>query len=325
MAVLLCLSAFFSGGETALFSLSRAQLQRLRASRSPFHQMAAYLAAHPRELLMTVLLGNMTVNVGFFALSATLTASIGKYYGPIWAVASGVAALLAVILFGEVTPKNIAATAPAVFAPIVSAPLWGLQWVVRPIRWLLATVMITPLTRLITGRRYRAEPYATTRELQGVVKLATGQGAVSPDEGKMLNEVLQLAGTRVKNVMVPRVKIVGCDVSAPTREAVEIFRRTRLTKIPLWRDSVDEIVGLVYAKDAFLNPSRPLAPLVRNVHFVPEAKTVESLLRDFQQRKIQLAIVVDEYGGTAGLVTLEDCLEKIVGEIREEPPREENT
>jgi len=314
MLGLLCLSAFFSGSETALFSLSRTQRRRLGGSRSPFRQEAARLASHPRRLLMTVLFGNMTVNVGFFALAATLSVSINHRYGHFWAALSGVVALMAVILLGEVAPKNVAAAMPTSIAPIISMPLWAMQWLIRPIHWLLVRCVITPLTRLITGRKHRAEPYVTHDELQDAARLAADMGTLSAEESAMLGQILALSRTKLKEVMTPRVNIIGCDVSAPTAEASAMLRRERLTKIPVWNGSADEIVGVVYAKEMLLDPSRPLAELAREVRFLPETKSVESTLRHFQKTATQLAIAVDEYGGTAGLVTMKDCLRKIIRE-----------
>jgi CBS domain containing-hemolysin-like protein len=137
----------------------------------------------------------------------------------------------------------------------------------------------------------------------------------------MLTEVLELAELRVREVMTPRVEIVACDVRLPTPLVLDLFRRSRHTKIVVYEGGIDETRGVVYAKTAFLAPDRPLATLVRPVHYVPETKTVESLLQEFRANRIQLAMVVDEYGGVAGLVTLEDCLEEIVGEIEDETDR----
>jgi putative hemolysin len=324
MALLLGASAFFSGSETALFYLSRDQLRRFRNSQNPLRYLAARLMDDPRRLLVTVLFGNMTVNVGFFAMSVMLAHQIGEQFPAqawAWRVGIFIVAPLVVIVFGEVTPKSLAATMPARIAPWVSLPLTFLGWVVLPLRLVLGYAVVGPLQRLITGRRPVQRSLVTTDELQAIVEVSEREGAVSRDESEMLTEVLELAELRVREVMRPRVEIVACDVRMPMPRVLDLFRRSRHTKIVVHEGGIDEPLGVAYAKTVFLNPDRPLATLIRPVHYVPETKTVESLLREFRAKRIQFALVVDEYGGIAGLVTLEDCLEEIVGEIEDETDR----
>ncbi|HUX02118.1 MAG: hemolysin family protein [Phycisphaerae bacterium] len=324
MALLLAASAFFSGSETALFFLSREQLRRFRGGRSPFRHLAARLMDDPRALLVTVLFGNMTVNVAFFVMSVMLSERIAGEFperAGAWRVVIFVVAPLAVIVLGEVTPKSLAATMPARLAPLVSLPLTLMGWVVLPLRLVLGYGVIGPLQRLITGRRSLRRPVVTTEELRAIVEVSEREGAVSRDESEMLSEVLDLADLRVREVMTPRVEIVACDVRTPTPRLLKLFRESRHSKIVVYEGAIDEVRGVVYAKTAFLSPDQPLATLVRPVHYVPETKTAESLLKEFRAMRIQFALVVDEYGGTAGLVTLEDCLEEIVGEIEDETDR----
>jgi len=327
MLALLCASAFFSGSETALFNLSRDQLRRFRASRSAFQRLAARLMDDPRRLLVTVLFGNMTVNTAFFATSVMLIPDFERLdpaRATLWRYAITIVAPLVVIVFGEVVPKAVAVTMPARLAPLAGPVLAVLERVVMPIRLVLGTVFIGPLERLITGPpRPRERTLLTTDELQEIVEVAAREGAVSPDESDMLTEVLELAETKVREVMVPRVEMTACDVATPTAQVLDRFRRAGHTKIVVYEDEIDQVRGVVYAKTAFLNATRPLAELVRPVHFVPVMKTVESLLKEFRARKIQFALVVDEYGGLAGLVTLEDCLEAIVGSIGDETDQPE--
>ncbi len=320
MGLLLAASGFFSGSETALFNLSRDQLRRFRSARSPFRNLSARLMDDPRRLLVTVLFGNMTVNVAFFAMSVVLILSIDRSHpeqAGTWRWVISVLAPLLVIVFGEVTPKSLAATMPGRLAPIAAGPLTVLAYVVLPLGLVLNKLIIVPLERLITGRRPQKHPHVTTEELRSLVEVAAKEGAVSPDESDMLTEVLELGELRVREVMTPRVEIIACDVSTPTREAIDLFIRSRHSKLLVYEGEIDNVRGVVYAKRALLSPDEPLEDLLRPVHYVPESKTVESLLRDFRMERIQFALVVDEYGGLAGLVTLEDCLEEIVGEIED--------
>jgi CBS domain containing-hemolysin-like protein len=179
-------------------------------------------------------------------------------------------------------------------------------------------VFVVPIARLMTGRRHEEHSFVTTDELQAIIEVAAREGAVSVQESDMLADVLDLGQLRVREVMTPRVEIVGCDLVTPMPIVLTVFRRTRHSKIVVYEDDMDHIVGVVYAKTAFLNPERTLSELLRPVYYVPETKPVEGLLKDFRARKIQFAVAVDEYGGVAGIVTLEDCLEQIVGDIQSE-------
>jgi len=324
MLLLLGASAYFSACETALFNLSREQIRRFRASKSPFRQLAARLMDDPRHVLVTVLFGNMTVNTAFFVMGVELIAEIRRLHpeaAAVWVAAIGVLAPLVVIVLGEIIPKSVAAALPERIAPLAGLPLTALGYVARPVRIVLGYAFVVPIARLMTGRRHVEHSFVTTDELQAIIEVAAREGAVSVQESDMLADVLDLGQLRVREVMTPRVEIIGCDLITPMPIVLTVFRRTRHSKILVYEDDMDHIAGVVYAKTAFLSPDRPLAELIRPVYYVPETKPVEGLLKDFRARKIQFAVVVDEYGGVAGLVTLEDCLEQIVGEIQSEADR----
>lgn len=324
MLLLLGASAYFSACETALFNLSREQLRRCRAAKSPFRQLAARLMDDPRHLLVTVLFGNMVVNTAFFVMGVELITEIREVHpevSRVWGFAIGVLTLLVVIVLGEIIPKSVAAALPERIAPLAGLPLTVLGYVARPVRVALGYVFVVPIARLMTGRRHVEHSFVTTDELQAIIEVAAREGAVSVQESDMLADVLDLGQLRVRQVMTPRVEIVGCDRVTPMPIVLTVFRRTRHSKIVVYEDDMDHIAGVVYAKSAFLSPDRPLSELLRPVYYVPETKAVEGLLKDFRARKIQFAVAVDEYGGVAGIVTLEDCLEQIVGDIRSEADR----
>jgi putative hemolysin len=324
MLCLLGASAYFSACETALFNLSREQLRRFRASKSPFRQLAARLMDDPRQLLVTVLFGNMMVNTAFFVMGVELIEEIREVHPGatvVWGFVIGTLTPLVVIVLGEITPKSIAAAMPERIAPLAGLPLTALGYVARPVRVVLGYMFVVPIARLMTGRRHGEHSFVTTDELQAIIEVAAREGAVSVQESDMLADVLDLGQLRVREVMTPRVEIVGCDLVTPMPIVLTVFRRTRHTKIVVYEDDMDHIAGVVYAKTAFLNPERTLSELLRPVYYVPETKPIEGLLKDFRARKIQFAVAVDEFGGVAGIVTLEDCLEQIVGEIRNETDR----
>jgi len=325
MALLLGASAYFSLSETALFNLSRDQLRRFHASRSLLRRAAARLMDDPRRLLVTVLFGNMLVNTAFFVMGVVLIqdiADLGPEHARIWEVAVGVLTPVVVIVAGEITPKSVAAAMPERLAPLAGLPLMVLGYVLAPVRAALGYTLVLPLGRLVAAGRGKEEhSYITRDELQAIVEVAAREGAVTSQESDMLTDILELGGLKVREVMKPRVEIAGCDRVTPMPLVLTAFRQMRHSKMLVYEAEMDNVVGAVYAKTAFLNPDKPLAELVRPVYYVPEMKTVESLLKDFRARRIQFAVVVDEYGGVSGLVTLEDCLEQIVGEIEDEKDR----
>jgi putative hemolysin len=325
MLLLLGASAYFAAAETAIFNLSREQLRRFRASKSPFRQLTARLMDDPRHVLVSVLFGNMLVNTAFFVMGVELIDEIRQAHpdaSGLWGVIIGVLTPLVVIVIGEIVPKSIAAAMPERIAPMASLPLTALGYVARPVRIVLGYMFVVPITRLMTGSRRQQHSFVTTDELQAIIEVAAREGAVSVQESDMLADVLDLGQLRVREVMTPRVEIVGCDLITPMAIVLTVFRRTRHSRMVVYEDDMDNIAGVVYAKTAFLNPDRTLSELLRPVYYVPETKPVEGLLKDFRARKIQFAVAVDEYGGVAGIVTLEDCLEQIVGEIQGEADRQ---
>ncbi len=315
LALLVVCSGFFSGSETALFSLSRADLLRYRQTGGAVGRTIDSLMRHPRRLLMVILLGNQLVNVAFFAIATTLMLDLGDVRGVgRWRTLLLPAPLILIILLGEVCPKNLAVSKPRSFAKAVSGPLAVLVKLLGPLQRAFSTFLIDPLTRLLAPAR----PVAVTlrpSELSELLELSSRRGLISPNEWTWLQEVIQLGRRKVADIMVPRVDIVAYDVDAPAAGLVQLFRQTGLVKIPVHRGDLDNTLGVVYAKELLLAPDRQLATLVKPALYVPETGAVDKLLDQFRRNKTQMALVVDEYGGVAGLVTLEDALEEIVGDI----------
>ncbi|MDO8137317.1 MAG: hemolysin family protein [Candidatus Brocadiales bacterium] len=326
MGVLLCLSALFSSSETALFSLTREDVKRLDAEGSQVGKMIARLVSSPKRLLITILLANNVVNVAFFSLSYGISQEVLRAddtSGPFWAGLVGFGGLLMVVVFGEVLPKSVAVRIPEHFSRYIALPIYGLEkllWPVRvPITWL-----VDGLVRLF-GKRGPVEPYITMEELKFMLALSERHGVVEPVERTMIHAVLDFGRMKVKDVMVPRVDVTFFDISRPVEDFLSLARKTNYKKIPVYEGTSDNILGAVYAKDVFLNPRVSLREVVKPIPFVPETMTIESLLREFRKEHQQMAIVADEYGGTAGLITLEDILEEVVGEIQDETERYEET
>jgi CBS domain containing-hemolysin-like protein len=325
LLLLVVLSGTFSGSETVLFALTPAQLQQQAASHNPFRRLAARLMRQPKRTLTTILVGNTTVNVLLFATSyvffGDLAAQIGAWVTPV----AGLASVLLVVVGGEVVPKVLGVTLTQRLAPFSATVVQFSGYVLGPLGRVLDLTVVEPLTRLIFGRpghRVARESKLSTNELKTLLEMSRRRGLINRTEDIYLREVIDLSEIRVRDIMVPRVEVVMFDVNGPPEELRDMMRRTRLTKIPVHSGAIDDIVGLVYAKVLFFEPDKPLRDLVTPVRFVPELITGEQLLQHFRQTKSQIAIAVDEFGGMAGLVTLEDVLEQIVGEIHDPEEQE---
>ncbi|MDP6637211.1 MAG: hemolysin family protein [Phycisphaerae bacterium] len=319
MAILLAGSAFFSGSETALFSLSAGQLHRLsKSGRSG--RIVASLAREPRELLNALLLGNLIINVAYTAIAATIVFDLGDSELPAWSAPVGsLAALVVLILAGEVAPKIIALTVTRRWAMLCGPIVAGYKRIVQPVLWFTQHVAIDPITKIIAPERKRGGEISAG-ELGDVLSLAARQGAIDRDAGAMLQEIVELTGLKTCDIMVPRVDMIARDLATPRAGFIQTFRDTGLTRLPVYDGDADNIVGMIVARTLLLSPRKPLRELLKPITFVPEAASVERLLVGFRANSTKLAIVVDEYGGTAGLVTLEDILEEIAGQMPD--PRE---
>ena len=311
---LLLASAFFSGSETALFSLSRGELQRL-AGGSGSGRLVAGLMRRPQHALNTLLLGNMLVNVAYAGIAAVMILDLQAAGAAAWVtVAASLVPLVVLILLSEATPKMLALAVADRWALVVAAPLAVLQRVLSPLLWCSGRLVVAPITHLLAPR-VDLERDVTADELAAVLELSARRGILDRDANDLLQEIIELSDLRVTDIMVPRVDMIAYDLAAPRRGLIELFRRTRLRKIPVYEADVDQTFGVIHAKRLLMNPKAPLRDLVVKVSFVPEAATVERALLQFRVTRTQMAIVVDEYGGTAGLVALEDILEEIVGDI----------
>ncbi|MFN3466489.1 MAG: hemolysin family protein [Candidatus Brocadiales bacterium] len=323
MGSLLCLSGLFSGSETALFSLSREDVKRIEAEGTRTGRLIAGLVSSPKELLITLLFGNSVVNVAFFSLSYGLSQWVLQHHahGTFWATVTGITSLLIIIIFGEVIPKGIAVKIPERLVYYVAFPIYVIDKIFLPFK--IPLVGIVDGIGWVLGWRPRHEPYVTMEELKVMLSLGEKHGAVEPKARSMIHAVLDFGRMKVRDLMVPRVDMMVFDISRPVEEFVSLVRRSVYKKVPVFEGTSDNILGVVYAKDVFLNPGTKLRELVKPILFVPESKNIESLLREFRREHQQMAIVVDEYGGTAGLITLEDILEEVVGEIHDETERPE--
>ena len=312
MAVLLAGSAFFSGSETAFFNLTRRQAKQLQGSRHNVHRLVARLLKKPGRLLTCLLLGNITVNVLFYAVSSTLVFRAKAVWGIGAAGAVAFVTFIVLVLFGEILPKSLAYANSRSFAIGAALPVFASVQVFRPVAFVFRFLILEPALRILLGHR-RAPKAITLNEFRSLIDLSRRRGLISEDENRLLAEVVELGFLKVRHVMQPRVDMVACDVTESVDVARQRMQKHRLTKMPVYVKDIDNIVGMVHLRQILLRVGASLDRLVQPVHFVPEQKSVESLLEFFRKTETDMAIVVDEYGGIAGSVRLEDIAEELFG------------
>ena len=323
--VLFALSAFFSGSETALFSLSRVYLKRLENSKSKSAKRILKLLKKPRELLITLLLGNTFVNLAISSFGTLLALQIGRKYSYTESSVVTIQIILTTILilfFGEISPKLIALSKADTLSGILSLPLLMFRYLFYPIVWVLVK-----MSELISSHqnvdRYIGTKF-TDEEFHNLIQSESSSHSLEEHEKKMLVGLFRFREAEIKEIYVPRVKITAIEENQSIEDLKKIIIESGYSRIPVYRGSIDEIVGIIYVKDLILYPEKKtIKQLMRPVWFVTENMKVQTLLNQFKQRKLQVAIVVDEYGGTSGIIPLEDILEEIVGEIRDEYDKEE--
>ena len=321
LLLLLLLSGFFSGSETALFSLSPVKVARLKIERGKRGALVAELLDNPRRLLISIILGNMFVNVFSAALAESAAT---KMFGEKGLSISILAMTFLILVFGEITPKTIAIHNAERVSPAVAPIIDGFGKFVFPFRRIVrlgADLILSALTR----RMRSTDEAVSGPELQTAVEIGHREGVLADREKEMIHSVIELGDKRIAEVMRPRSQIVGFDIRTPVEEICAAVRSTRYSRIPLYRDALDQIKGILYVKDLLATASRPkdeadLSDLLRPPFYVPEQKRAGILLRDFRRRRVHLALVVDEYGLISGLVTLEDLLEEIFGQILDKEP-----
>ncbi|UCC30317.1 MAG: HlyC/CorC family transporter [Phycisphaerales bacterium] len=320
LALLLVCSGIVSASETALFALSRQMLYRFGRSPGPLRRRVYLLMQQPRQVLMTVLMTNTAINVAIFALSFFALRHIGEASAAV-AAAGSVMVPLAVVVFGEMLPKAIALSGSQRFAPPASGLIGILQVVLRPIQWILSRLLVEPVTRLLAPRSPVTDA-VTMEELRLLVDHSAREGVIDSTESEMLQATVALGEVSVREVMTPRVDIRSIQIDGDRAAILRMIRESGRRRLPVYGRDLDDIRGVLHARDLYLDPEAPLKGLIRRVRFVPEQANLMQLLRHFRTENMHLAVVVDEYGGTAGLVTTEDIVGSIVGELPDaETPR----
>ncbi len=313
IAVLLVCSGLISGAETVLFSLTRKDLHQFRQSAVWLRRRPYLLMRHPHRVLMTVLIANTAVNVSIFSVSFGAIERF-RVNQPALAAVVGTGVLICVVLFGEVAPKIVALANARRFASAAAALIWTLQVVLGPLQWILAVLLVHPITRLLAPSRPRPDT-VSIEELRLLVEHSAREGHINSTENEMLQAIVALTEVSVRDVMTPRVDIESVRIDDDPLAIREAVKASRKRVLPVCGRDLDDIRGVLYAREALLHPWARITALVRPAEFVPEQANLAHLMRHFREKSSHFAIVVDEYGGTAGLVTNEDAVEWIVGEL----------
>lgn len=318
MFILLFFSAMISGSEIGFFSLTPHHLNNLKEEKSGKGRLILKLLEKPKRLLATILIANNFVNVAIVVLSSYIVAlwfNLASF--PVLAFVIQVIVVTALILLlGEILPKMYASIYPVRF----SQNMAGILRILIQIFYLFSSILVRS-TSFLDKRIARRSPGISRSELSDAIDITAGE-STPEEEKKILKGIVKFGDIEVKEIMHSRVDVVALDLEVSFAEVLEVIVESGFSRIPVYKESFDNIQGILYVKDLLPHIEKSTTfnwhNLIRDAFFVPENKKINDLLQEFQERKIHLAIVVDEYGGTSGIVTLEDVLEEIVGEITDE-------
>jgi len=326
LGLLLILSAFFSGSETAFFSLSKAQIEKIQQGNGKINKLVTELLSNPRNLLITILVGNTLVNTASASLVTSFaTALLGnKGIG----IAIGFTTI-SLLIFGEITPKSIAVRNAEIISKIVAYPLKFFSSLISPIRSIFEFAS-GALMKLFVKTGDSTDDYITDEELKIAVDIAEEAGSIEQQEKGIINTIFDLKDITAAEIMVPRTEIICVSDESALQHLFDTARLTGHSRIPVYNGDIDHVFGIAYIRDfpilrnydvksmtvkEFLESPHGKDVLIRQPFFAPETRTAIGLLQDFREQRVQMAILLDEYGGTAGLVTMRDLVNEIVGEF----------
>lgn len=318
LVVFLSFSAFFSASETALMSLSKIRIRHMVDEGTKHADLIQRLVEQPSKLLGAILIGNNVVNIGASALTTSLFIA---YFGEAGVgLATGLMTLL-VLIFGEITPKSLAAQNSEQIALKVAKPLSVITVILSPLVKLMSFIT-GALIKVLGGNTDARSSMITEDELKTIVNVSHEEGVLEVEEKQMIHNVFEFGDSQARDVMTPRTDMIAVPIDISYSELMEVFRQEQFSRIPVYEDSNDHIVGMITVKDFMFNVENPeafdLKQHMRQPFFTYEFKSTSELFTEMRAARAQMAILLDEYGGTSGIVTLEDLVEEIVGEIEDE-------
>lgn len=320
LMVLILGSAFFSASETALFSLSRLELERLKESPRPFAKRLLQLLSRPRQVLATILFGNELVNVTIAMLAGTIIFDFCGHLGWRWTTLITVVVTTPVLLLcGEMVPKNLALRYAPSLAPIMAVPLRWFYWLISPVRLVLSAIA-NWCVRRFGGNPDQASPLIMEEEFRRLVDLGVAGGAIKSAEHDLIDQVFAFGDTRVGEWIAPIDSIFSIPLNAPFDDAVSKVRDSPHSKVPVYQDNPRDIVGMLHTRDLLVSwhhrkqgRMRELEEIVRPVLFMPRGTRVEDALKDFQKSRIHLAVVTDDNQKVIGILTMDELLDRLFG------------
>ncbi|MGQ9620002.1 MAG: gliding motility-associated protein GldE [Bacteroidales bacterium] len=316
LVILILFSACMSGSEVAFFSLGPKDMDRIKSEKNKRSQTLLMLINKPEELLSTILVANNLVNVGIVILSAFLTGKLFDFsnYPVAGFIIEVVAITFLILLFGEILPKVYATRNYYNISLFMAYPLYILEKTLSPV-----TLILILSSHFVKKRRFHRKPKISMEDLSDALELTSRE---LEEEGKILKSIVKFGNINVSAIMCPRLDVTAIDIKAGFNRIINTIIESGFSRIPVYSGSFDNVVGILYAKDVLpysgYSDSFKWQSLLRPPCFVPETKKINDLLKEFQKKKMHMAIVIDEYGGTSGIITLEDILEEIVGEITDE-------
>lgn len=317
LGVLFVLSAFFSGSETALMSLDKLRVKYLVKKKKKHAERLEVLLDQPERLLGAILVGNNLVNIAASVFATGLFVSLYGEHGELLTILVLTPVLL---IFAEICPKTYSAKNPERVSFWVLRPILAVMWLLAPVIWL-----VTRISRLLTRlmeRNSQPAPILSEDEIRNIIAVGEEAGVLPKENRRMLHGIFDLSAIRARDIMIPRTEVVAIEAGTPFDEALALAQGARHSRFPVFEDNLDQVIGIIHSKDILRFVGRveqfSLRDICRPPYFVPESKRIGTLLQAFRKKHVHLAIVVDEYGGVEGIVTLEDIVEEIVGEIQDE-------
>lgn len=315
LAVFLVLAAFFAAAETALFSLTKLDKKRISQDHTWTSRLVLYHIEHPRQTLSTILICSLIVQT---LATSTVTLIALHILGPRSLSFFLTAFTVFLIFFAEILPKTFAVRKNEQLSRWSAAPLQGFVAVIFPLRWLIKHVNDWVLKRLIRERKDHGDQHISEEEIKTLVKIGEEEGVLDSQERYMLQKLLELGERPAKDIMTPRIDVAALNIDDPKEKHVEMIQKYHFTHFPVYQKNVDNLLGVISVQEYLLNPSAPIKNLVREPLYIPEVKRIDDLLAECRSKNQNFAVCLDEYGGTAGIVTLEDILEEIFGEFYDE-------
>lgn len=317
IVILLAMSAFFSSSETALTTVSAIRLKSMADNGNKNAKLVLKLKENPDRMLSAILIGNNIVNI---AASSIVTIFVQGKWGD-WAISigSGILTLL-VLVFGEITPKTAATGYSDKFSLIVAKPIWFLTKTLTPVI-IVVNFLASCIMKLFKININTKESTFTEEELRTIMDVSHEEGVIEEEEREMINNVFDFGEAEAKEIMVPRIDMCMINIDSTYDELLEIFKENRYTRLPVYQDSTDNVIGIINIKDLILyryGDKFDIRDYLRDVYYTYEYKKLSELMAEMRKNSVNISIVLDEYGAAVGLITTEDLLEEIVGDIRDE-------